>query len=29
MAGSMIFSGDFDEQNLVSRVKRLQRTSQP
>jgi hypothetical protein len=25
MAGSIIFSGDFDEQNLISRVKRLQR----
>ena len=25
MAGTIIFSGDFDEQNLISRVKRLQK----
>lgn len=25
MAGSIIFSGEFDEQNLITRVRRLQR----
>jgi hypothetical protein len=25
MAGSIIFSGEFDEQNLVTRVKRIQK----
>jgi hypothetical protein len=25
MAGSIIFSGEFDEQNLIARVRRIQR----
>ncbi len=25
MAGSIIFSGEFDEQNLISRVRRIQK----